>query len=777
MKYDSENGHSNSSRTCNLRVEGLDCADCALRIERAVSQLPTVEKVRVSAVDQSLRAQGADINHQEIAEVVRGLGYKPIKVDGKRKTTLRIPAMDCPDEEKMIRLGLERVDASVLAVNLKAQTITVSHSFGRSQLLNIFRELGFPATVSSDKPPLERGIKRITDLILTFLPLVATILGAVLQFNGQPQIVTVPIYLAAILVGGYGFAKKGILAALRFSLDMNTLMTLAVLGAVALGDWLEAATVVFLFSLAHHLESRSMDRARRAISELMKLAPQTAIVKRDGEEVEVDVSEVEIGDTMIVKPGASIPLDGTIRAGSSSVNQAPITGESMPVAKSLGDNVFAGSINGEGTLEVETTSVEEGSTISRIIHLVQEAQTGRTPTERFVDKFARFYTPAVVLSALVTTIALPLFIGDWTVWFYRALVLLVIACPCALVISTPVGIVSGLTALARAGVLVKGGDHLETAAKVDVVTFDKTGTLTIGMPVVREVIPLDEADEDEILRCAASLERRSEHHLAKAIVAEARKRGLMLSEPVGVRAIPGKGVEGVVDGSPVRIGNHKMFHEAGICGSDCACGAVERQAAGMTLVCVGIEDRLLGAVLLSDELRPDAGAALEALHGIDDIKAAMLTGDNRPTAEQIAAQLGIDDFEAEMLPQDKLASLRSWQDSGYTVMMVGDGVNDAPAIAAADVGVAMGAAGTDVALETADIALMGDDISKVPATLKHSRKTMRIIRQNIFLSILIKAAFVLMAALGLATLWMAITADMGVSLAVIANSLRLLRVE
>ena len=697
-----------ATKRCTIGVSGLDCADCARKLEEAVSRLAGVEKVNVNLFESTLSAEGTDpsFDRKRIADEIERLGYTPL-----------------PE--------------------------------------------------SPQKPSEESAAASAAHAIKALLPVALTILAAALQFASLPPLVFIPAYIVAIVVGARDFAIKGISATLRLSLDMNTLMTLAVIGAMVLGDWLEAATVVILFALANHLEARSMERARRAIRSLMELAPQTALVERDGDELEMPVSEVQVGEIVIVRPGARVPLDGVVVGGASSVDQSAVTGESLPTAVEEGSELFAGSINGDGVLRVEVTSGESDSTLARIIALVREAQQARSPRERLVDRFAKVYTPVVVLIALLIALLPPLFLGGWDVWFYRALVMLVIACPCALVISTPVGIVSGLTAAARAGVLIKGGEHLERAAAVDLVAFDKTGTLTAGKPSVESVFGFDGHSEEEVLRIAASLERHSEHLLARAITAEARRRSLALDKPDNLRSLPGLGVEGLINGHTARAGSHRMFADLGLCcrGDDCPVKAHDLD--GRTLVCVSREGEMIGAIALRDTIREQAAPALAELHRLG-IREAVLTGDNRPAAQAVASELGIDHVEASLMPSGKLERLRRWREEGRTVMMVGDGVNDAPALAAADVGVAMGAAGTDVAIETADIALMADDLGNLPWTIAHSRRTMRVIGQNIFLSIAVKLLFLAMAASGLATLWMAIAADMGVSLAVIGNSLRLL---
>lgn len=772
---DSNTSQTEFPRSCSFKIDGIDCPDCARKIEIAVAKLPGIDNVTVNALDKTLKADGAgdDFDRGRIEAEVRSLGYKPVSEGGKRYVLL-VKGMDCPDEEKVIRLELEKHNLAVLGANYSARTLTVSGEVEVPELLRLMKRIGFPASVA-ESAASENHRRQIFRILAFALPAAALAVGAALHLLEFPQAVTVPIFLVAIISGGWDFARKGILAAIRLSLDMNTLMTIAVLGAMALGDLLEAATVVLLFTLAHMLESRSMDRARRAVESLMELAPPVAVVKRNGEEAEVPVGEVEIGEIIIVKPGTRLPLDGTVISGSSSVNQAPITGESLPAAKMEGDTVFAGSINGEGTLEVETTSLESDSTLAHIIALVQEAQAGRAPTERTVDRFARYYTPAVVLGAVLLAVVLPLLVGGWSIWFYRALVLLVIACPCALVISTPVAVVSGLTAAAGSGVLIKGGGHLENAAKINLIAFDKTGTLTIGSPEVKRIETLNNFDSDSVLRVAASLERYSEHPLASAIVEEAKRRGQILEEPKNVKALPGKGVEGIISEETVRVGSHRLFEELGLCAPEDRCPISEFQREGGTVVCVSSGDEMVGAIILEDSLRPSAALSIDRLKKLGISHTAMLTGDNHATASAIGAELGITDIAASLLPKDKLDRLKEWRDRGHNVMMIGDGINDAPALAAADLGVAMGAAGTDTALETADIALMTDDLSRVPFTIAHSKRTMTVIKQNIFLSIAIKLAFVALAVAGLSYLWMAIAADMGVSLAVIGNSLRLLR--
>jgi Cd2+/Zn2+-exporting ATPase len=519
-----------------------------------------------------------------------------------------------------------------------------------------------------------------------------------------------------------------------------------------------------------------MERARGAIRALMDLTPAEALVRRGGVEQVRPVDEVRIGDVVIVKPGEKIPLDGQVSAGSSEVNQAPVTGESLPADKTPGDDVFAGTINGRGVLEIEVTRLRRDSMLARIIHLVERAQAQRAPSQAFVDRFARVYTPSVLVLAVLVAFVPPLALGGaWGTWIYRSLVLLVISCPCALVISTPVSIVSALAAAARKGVLIKGGAHLERIAEVRCVAFDKTGTLTKGRLHVMDVVPVDGAGPAEVLRIAASLERRSEHPIGRAIVERALAGGVTLAEAQGVQSLPGRGAEGTVGSHEVLVGSHRLFEERGLC-SPASERALDRLSTqGCSTVMVGAGGTSIGVIGVADEMREAAKGAVELLRqqGIEHV--VLLTGDNEAAAKTLADAAGLDDYRAGLLPEDKVAAVEDLRRRYGVLAMVGDGVNDAPALAAADVGIAMGAAGTDVALETADAALMADELLKIPYTVRLSRATTRNIRANIAFSLVLKAAFLVMAVLGTATLWAAVVADMGASLVVIANALRLLR--
>jgi Cd2+/Zn2+-exporting ATPase len=585
------------------------------------------------------------------------------------------------------------------------------------------------------------------------------------------------LYALGILAGAWYILPKAWRAARRLRPDMNLLMTIAVLGAAAIGEWLEAATVAFLFAVSLALESWSVGRARRAIAALMDLAPPTARWRRkEGREELVPPEQVPVGALFIVRPGEKFPLDGRVVRGASGVNQAPITGESVPVLKNPGDPVFAGTINGNGALEVESTKPAQDTTLAHIIRMVGEAQSRRAPSEQWVERFARIYTPLVMGLALAVLLVPPLLGGgDWSAWLYRALVLLVIACPCALVISTPVSIVAALAAAARQGVLVKGGVYVEAPARLRAVALDKTGTLTEGRPVVVELVPLEGHTELELLERAAALEARSDHPLAQAILTHAQGRGLTPAPAEDFEIIQGKGATGRVRGVRSWLGSHRYLEERGQETAEVHQRLEALSTAGRTVVVVGNERHVCGFIALADAVRPGARRTLQALReaGVDHL--TMLTGDNQGTAQAIARETGVDEVQAELLPADKVTAVEALVARYGQVAMVGDGINDAPALARATVGIAMGAAGSDAALETADIALMSDDLSKLPWLIRHSRRTLAVIRQNITFSLGVKAVFVVLTFAGSASLWAAIAADMGASLLVILNGLRLLQ--
>lgn len=586
---------------------------------------------------------------------------------------------------------------------------------------------------------------------------------------------------AAIVLGGWFLLPSAWAAIRRLRANINLLMVIAVAGAAVIGEWKEAATVVVLFGIAEWLEGWADRRARRAVHALLELTPETALVKTESGTVEQPVAGVKVEALVVVKNGERIPLDGTVTAGRSSVNQAPITGESVPVDKQTGDSVFAGSINGEGSLEIRVTKVAGDTTLARIIRLVEEAQESKAPTQRFVDVFARYYTPSVAVVALLVFAVPPLLAGgEWSVWLYRACVLLIIACPCALVISTPVSVVAGLTALARRGVLVKGGAHLETIGKLRALAMDKTGTLTEGRPRVLEIQPVS-GDADKALGIAAAIDDHSSHPLARAVVAQARERGLTFIPGTDYQARAGRGAEAVVNGLPCFVGNHRFAHELGVCSPDLERRLSEIEGRGQSVVVVGEKPangrpgQVFGLIAIGDALRANARAAIADLHASGVRELVILSGDNQRTVDAIAREVGIDTARGDLLPEDKVAAVKSLHAKHEYVGMVGDGVNDAPAMASASVGIAMGAAGTDAAIETADIALMQDNLAMIAETVRLGRRTLGIIRFNIVFALTLKALFLGLAVFGVTSLWMAILADTGATLLVVANALRLLR--
>ena len=748
----------------DFRVRGMDCAEEVAALERAVGPVAGgAENLRFDVLRG--RMQVLDPSAAESAQAVR---------EAVARTGMRAEAWRGEEEG----VGAESFWAR------RGRTLLTLAS-------GVLTAAGFVVHAAAAD-----GVLAALGAHETAVPLVAKLL-----------------YLAAILAGVWHILPRAWAAARGLRPDMNLLMTVAIGGAVALGQWLEAASVAFLFALSLVLEGWSVGRARRAVDALLDLSPTVARVRRaDGVEETVPAGTVAPGSTVVVTPGEKIPLDGEVLAGTSAVDQAPITGESLPIAKEPGDEVFAGTINGGGALEIRTTRPAEETTLAHIVRLVEEAQARRSPSERWVERFARVYTPAVMALAAAVMVLPPLAVAAsghpadwavWTDWIYRGLVLLVIGCPCALVISTPVSIVAALASAARHGVLIKGGAFVEEPARIEAIAFDKTGTLTAGMPAVVEVVAFPEtvdaesgrpreephgAAQDAVLALAAAVEARSEHPLARAIVGHAAARGLRPEPATRLQSIPGRGAVGEVDGREVWVGSRRYLldrlrdRREGT--KDGASEAIPPEvdsvlrsvaAAGRTAILVGEGPRVRGLIALADSLRPEAAEVIAALRarGLDHL--VMLTGDNRPTARAIGDQAGVDEVRAELLPEDKVAAVEELVGHHGRVAMVGDGVNDAPAMARASLGIAMGAAGTDAAIETADVALMADDLTRIPWLIDHSRRALRIIRQNIGFALGVKAVVFLLATVGLASLWAAIAADMGASLLVIFNALRLLR--
>jgi Cd2+/Zn2+-exporting ATPase len=686
-----------------IRVEGMDCASCAVTVEKRVGQLPGVRRAVVNFASGRLDAEhDPGLTLEEIEKAVRDAGY------------------------------------------------------------------GVAKTEEVESTPFWRTPRALS----VFASALLFALGLALGLSGAPEFARVGVYLGAIVVGGLPIFRAAVAGLRARHLDMNVLMSAATVGAVGIGEWAEAASVVVLFAAGNALQIYAIDRTRVAVRALVRLAPKEVLVKRGGTEVIVPADEVEVGDTVVVRPGERLAVDGRVIEGSSAVDEAPVTGESVPVEKGPGDEVYSGSLNGQGGLLVEATKRAGDSTLQRIARLVEEAQASKAPAEQFVDRFSRVYTPVVVAVAIVLAVVPPLLGGGFSEWFYRALALLIIACPCALVISTPVTVVSGIGAASRRGILVKGGAALEAGGKLKALAFDKTGTLTEGRPIVSRTVALNGKGEAEVLALAASLERRSEHPLAHAILTAAG--GSELRRVSGFKSIAGRGAEGEVDGKRYLIGSPRLFDEKGIA-LDRAAQALEAiERAGETPVVLGDADGPLAVFGLADSLRPDAKATVDALRESGAEELVMLTGDAEAPARRVAEELGIG-YRARLLPEQKIEAVRELVARHGDAGMVGDGVNDAPALSASSVGFAMGAAGTDVALETADVALMQDDLPKLAEAVRLSRAAERIIKQNVVVSIAIKGLFVLLAPFGLVALWLAVLADMGTSIAVTLNGLRLFR--
>jgi Cd2+/Zn2+-exporting ATPase len=692
------------------------------------------------------------------------------------EAVFRVEGMDCNEEvlilERRLKplAGLEAVSADVIRQRLHVKYDAAKLT--TSAMVDAVGQTGMRMWLEHEEPR-STGADAQWRFRLTVASGAALVAGAVASFQGFSAIAIV--LLAVSAVTGVVYPVRRALTAIRSrSIDINVLMVVAVAGAMILSDWLEAASVVFLFSVAQWLEVRTLERARHAIRALLDLSPRQALVVRDGIEVTVAVEEIQIAEHVVARPGEKVPIDGIVVSGRSDVNEAPITGESLPVAKEPGDEVFAGTINGRGALELRVTRVGRDTRLAHVIHLVEEAQSRRAPVQAFVDRFARIYTPAVIALAAVVAVVPPVIQGaDASIWLYRALVLLVIACPCALVISTPVSVVSALSAAARQGVLVKGGAHLERMAAARVVAFDKTGTLTSGLLSVQELIPVGVASATELLRLAAAVEARSEHPIGRAVIERAAQLGFDIPSVTGFVALPGRGAEASVGGRMVTVGNRALFGERGIA----LPADLDRQLGARgnaTFVFVAVDRMVLGAIAVADTVRPSAREAIDLLrsNGIEHI--VMLTGDHPGSAAQVAAALGVDETRAGLLPNEKYASIEALRGRG-AVVMVGDGINDAPALAAADVGIAMGAAASDVALETADVALLSAELLKLPYAIRLARATVRNVRTNVTLSLVLKAAFLMLAVAGDATLWMAVLADTGATVIVVANALRLLR--
>ena len=819
---------SSGRAVSQFSVPEMDCASCASKVETSVRRLAGIDAVdpQVTAGTLTVSYDGDATTEAEIAERIRSAGYA---VEDRTETLrLSVPDMDCASCAGKVESALSTVDGlDSYETQPTTGTVVLTRSGGEptdEAIVAAIERAGYEvaetaateAGTDDDLWTSPRALKTWTSGVVLAVGLgleflvpganaqVGTVLGSALHVADL-------LFLAAVAVGGQAILRNGYYSARNWNLDIDLLMSIAILGALtaslAFGEalYFEAATLAVLFSVAELLERYSMDRARDSLEELMDLSPAEATVRRDGEEVVVPVEAVEVGERVVVRPGEKIPLDGDVIDGESAVNQAPITGESVPVDKTVGDEVYAGTINEGGYLEVQVTSTAGENTLSRIVELVEDAQSNKTEREQFVEQFSAYYTPVVVAFAALVTVASPVVLGTTlsTAVVY-GLTLLVLACPCAFVISTPVSVVSGITSAAKNGVLIKGGNHLEAMGEVDAVAFDKTGTLTKGELTVTDVIPLNGNSEQEVLRCARGLEARSEHPIGEAIVAEAGDGGGD-REVEAFESITGKGVRAELGGVPHFAGKPGLFEELDfdlshvhattdgglvtktaqqLCERnnclDLLDGTVpELQAEGKTVVLVGTENELEGVIAVADEVRPEARAAVARLKSMGVGKTVMLTGDNERTAGAIAEQVGVDEYAAELLPDEKVTHVERLDgESDGGVAMVGDGINDAPALATATVGVAMGAAGTDTALETADVALLSDDLSKLPYLYDLSGRANGVIRQNVWASLGVKAALALAVPFGYVPIWLAVLAgDAGMTTAVTGNAMRLSNVE
>lgn len=702
--------------------------------------------------------------------------------DGLKESTFNIVGADCSDEVNAIKIALRKIDVTAVSVNLVASTTTVHHKpeIDVETIRRSIESTGVKVVDETETSFFGANQKRVTLVISSGFILG---IGMILDWRELlDESLILGIFTISTLLAGVLVFPKAWRAIRQTTLDMNVLMSIAVIGAFAIQEYSEGATVVFLFALAELLESFSVSRARNAIRAVLKLTPQIAQVIQGDNVVTVPVIQVKVGDSIIVRPGDSFPLDGKVSKGSSTVNQAPLTGESLPVEKKPGDEVFAGTINENGALTVQVTKGFQDTKISRVLKLIEEAQQQKAPTEAFVDRFAKVYTPIVfALAILIAAVPPLLFEGDSSTWFYRALVLLVIACPCALVLATPISVVSGLASLARKGVLVKGGKYLEAFGKLRAVAMDKTGTLTEGKFEVQSFCTFTQSSEMEVLRVGVSLERLSSHPLARAILEYGKMKSIEAPEAKNFVSIPGRGAEGWIDSCIYFAGNHKLAHELGVCSPEIEAYLHELELKALSVVIVGHKPHgdhpgsVMGVFGLGDTLRANARAAIESLHQVGIEKVVILSGDNQKTVDALRELTGIDEGKGDLLPEDKVNEVKRLTAKYTNVAMVGDGVNDAPALANATIGISMGAAGTDTAIETSDVSLMQDDLSQLARAIAHGKRVLRVIQFNIVFAVSTKLIFLVLAVFGYSNLWLAVAADMGASILVTLNALRLLR--
>lgn len=780
-----EHEHSNSTSFAHkvvqtFRISGLHCTDCAATLEKSLSSQQGVLQASLNFATAKLYIEYMPqmLGENKIIGLIERMGYEVVTSPEEKHSKFVITGLDCPDcAEKLQRAIAAMPGVGQVHLNFSSATLNVTHSEATAALEKKIRALGYDVRdkdthgKASSKLPWWLHNKKV---VLTLISGVFWALGIVMGFVFP--VLRLPLLLMAVVTGAF-YPVRASIAVLRtgFTFDMNFLMSIAVVGALTLGEHVEAATVVFLFSLGNTLESYTMEKTRHSMRALMELAPQLALVLRDGEELTVPVEEVGIGETVIVKPGERIPIDGVVLKGFSSVNQAPITGESVPVEKNVGNAVFAGTLNEQGTMEIGVQKLVADSTLSKIIEMVEEAQAQRAPTQRFVDRFAQFYTPIVIALALGIAFIPPLLLRQgFGPWVYRGLALLLVSCPCALVISTPVSIVSAIGNAAKNGVLIKGGAYLEKAASITALALDKTGTVTYGKPEVTDIRPALGYTVDQVLILTAAVEARSEHAVAQAVLLAAQTRKLRWPQAEDFQALTGRGVTATVDGVRYYVSSPRFAaKELSIDIKPFQEDIDELQSQGKTVMIFAQDTRVCGLIAVADTIRPESHQLVANLHKAGIKRVVMLTGDNKVVAAATAAKLGFDDFRAELMPWEKVRAIEELLTENATVAMVGDGVNDAPALATASLGIAMGGAGTDTALETADIALMADDLSKLPFAIKLSRRTLGIIKQNIAFSLIVKAVAISLVVPNWLTLWLAIVADTGAALVVILNGMRL----
>lgn len=771
------------TKTSVIRITDLDCPDCAAKLEKRIAAISGISVARLNFATAKLVVEHT-IPLEKILEEIEKAGQKA-EVEGaeagSQTSVFRLDGLDCMDCAVKLEQKLKATTGIQEAtVNFGAAKLTVTHNLTTKTIVKLVAEAGYQASPDTNKTmafkPRKEGFLKTNQRLITSVASGLVLLIAWISSTQPvvPKMAVILLYVLTMLSGGFWTFRRGFSSMKAGIFDMNVLMTIAVTGAAIIGEWFEGASVAFLYSVSNLLESYTMEKTRQSIRSLMEIAPKEALVRRDETEMNLPVEEIQIGDVVIVKPGEKIAVDGMVIEGVSTVNQAPITGESLPVEKMLNDAVYAGTINQYGTLEIRVTKLAADSTLAKIIHLVEEAQAERAPSQAFVDQFARYYTPAVMIGAVGLALIPPLFFGQpWSPWIYRALALIVVACPCALVISTPVAIVAAIGNAAKNGVLIKGGVYLEEAGSLSVIAFDKTGTLTEGSPEVTDIIPLIDMTENKLLEIAAAIETRSEHPLAEAIVRKVKQAKIKLPTAELFEALSGKGAKARIAAETYYIGNLRLFQELGAEMKTLAKNLNELQKHGKTAMILGTSQSIMGIIAVTDAVRAESKKAIAELHKSGIKKVVMLTGDNQDTARTIAAELGVDEFEANLLPQNKVEAIKRLAAKYGKVAMVGDGINDAPALATATVGIAMGAAGTDTALETADIVLMSDDLCKVRYTMALSQKALRIIKQNISFSLILKAILVVIIFPGWLSLWMAVLGDMGASLLVTLNGLRL----